>query len=227
MKQRHLDPYLIEIILHYVNRLDQRKEEIITVHYTEIYDQQLAIGPYSLFFGLLTIDWVPQQDVYLKTIGKDISRNQSIYTIKTIIKMCWDYVYEMWLLRNTHQHDAKEGPVNFKRLQLLQEIKDLYEKQGNMLSADRDIFSAPQSSREHHTITQLQEYVRFAKPITKKSIEDAREHGKRFRKIPEYFKVIKSTKRKKKKEKENHRGSYTMEKERTRKGITHPSPGDM
>ena len=98
----------------------------------------------------------------------------------------------MWLLRNTHQHDAKEGPVNFKRLQLLQEIRDLYEQQEKMLSADRDIFLALSSSRDHHTITQLQEYVNFAKPITKKSIEDAKEHEKYFRKIPEYFKVIKS-----------------------------------
>ena len=72
----------------------------------------------------------------------------------------------MWLLCNTHQHDIKDETLNFKKLQLLQEIKDLYEMKEHMLSADRDIISTELKTQEKHTIMQLQEYKKFAKKIT-------------------------------------------------------------
>ena len=78
-------------------------------------------------------------------------------------------------------------PMNFKKIQLLQEIKDLYAMKTQMLSADRDIFSKDIKEREHHTIMQLQEYKKFAKQITQQSVADAKEHGKNFRKIDQYF----------------------------------------
>lgn len=93
----------------------------------------------------------------------------------------------MWFLRNTHQHDTKDTPVNFKKLQLLQEIRECYELKNQMLSADRDIFSTSFVTRENHTIMQLQEYAKFAKQITKQSIADAKEHGKHFKTIERYF----------------------------------------
>ena len=96
----------------------------------------------------------------------------------------------MWLLRNTHQHDATDAPVNFKKLQLLQEIRDLYALKEKMLSADRDIFSTPIATRETHTIMQLQEYTKFAKQITKRSIANAKEHGRQFKTITQYFSPI-------------------------------------
>ena len=93
----------------------------------------------------------------------------------------------MWLLRNSHQHDTKDEPRNFKKLQLLQEIKDLYAMKEHMLCADRDIFATKIETRETHTIMQLQEYTKFAKQITKRSKADAKEHGKNFKKIDHYF----------------------------------------
>ena len=53
--------------------------------------------------------------------------------------------------------------MNFKKLQLLQEITDLYAIKEHMLSADRDIFSTELETWERHTIMQLQEYTKFAK----------------------------------------------------------------
>ena len=80
----------------------------------------------------------------------------------------------MWLLWNTHQHDTKDEPMNFKKLQLLQEIRKLYNLKDQMLSANRDIFLITLATREHHTIMQLQEYTKFAKKVTQRSIADAK-----------------------------------------------------
>ena len=77
----------------------------------------------------------------------------------------------------------------------MQEIKELYEQQEYMLSADRDIFATPIQQRDNHTIMQLQEYTKFATQITKRSKADAVEHGKRFKKMTEYFPTIKHKKR--------------------------------
>ena len=186
MKTLNIDPYLQEIIQTYLERL-YKCQNTKNIHYNKIYEKQYAIGKYSIFYGLLTQDWVHQQNKYLYYIGKDTKKNQAQYAIKKIIKLCWDYVYEVWLLRNTHQHDTKEMPMNFKKIQLLQEIKDLYAMKTQMLSADRDIFSKDIKEREHHTIMQLQEYKKFAKQITQQSVADAKEHGKNFRKIDQYF----------------------------------------
>ena len=87
----------------------------------------------------------------------------------------------MWLLRNTHQHDTKDALVNFKKLQLLHEICEIYELKDQMLCANRDIFSTTLATREHHTIMQLQEYTKFAKQVTRQSIADATEHGKHLK----------------------------------------------
>ena len=81
-------------------------------------------------------------------------------------------------MRNTHQHEKNDAPVNFKKLQLLQEIKELYEQQDHMLSADRDIFNMPLRQRENHTIMQLQENTKIATQKSKRSKADAVEHGK-------------------------------------------------
>ena len=66
-----------------------------------------------------------QQDQYLHYIGQDTTKNQSVSAIKAIIKQYWDYKYEILILRNSHQHDKNDAPFNFKKLQLLQEIKEL------------------------------------------------------------------------------------------------------
>lgn len=50
-----------------------------------------------------------------------------------------------------------------------------------MLSADKDIFSTMLETQELHTIMQLQEYNKFAKQITRRSIVDAKEHGKHIK----------------------------------------------
>lgn len=101
----------------------------------------------------------------------------------------------MWLLRNTHQYDAaSDQPINFKKLQLLQEIKDLYVTSDQMLNSNRDIFAKEYITRENHTIMQLQTYKNFAHSISQKSIIDTKEHKKHFRKIKHYFLVITSIK---------------------------------
>ena len=57
--------------------------------------------------------------------------------------------------------------MNFKKLQLLQEICELYDLKDQMLSADCDIFLITLDTREQHTNIQLQEYTKFAKQVTR------------------------------------------------------------
>ena len=60
-----------------------------------------------------------------------------------------------------------------------------------MLSADRDIFATSLDAREHQTIMQLQEFTKFAKQITRRSIADAKENGNIFKNIRQYFTEVK------------------------------------
>lgn len=60
-----------------------------------------------------------------------------------------------------------------------------------MLSADRDIFATSLDTRKHQSIMQLQEFTKFAKQITRRSIADAKENGKNFKNIRQYFTEVK------------------------------------
>ena len=96
----------------------------------------------------------------------------------------------MWELRNSQLHKATEEPLNFKKAQLVKEIETLYSRKELMLYNDRDIFHLPLQDREKHSMMQLKQYFINTKLIQTKSIVDAKEFGKKHRKINHYFQKI-------------------------------------
>ena len=77
---------------------------------------------------------------------------------------------------------------SYKRIQLLHEIRNMYENKDHMLSSDRDIFNLPfNTQNEFHNVNQLQTFIKANKNIMKQSMKDASYLGKDFQKIPFYF----------------------------------------
>ena len=77
---------------------------------------------------------------------------------------------------------------SYKRIQLLHEIKGLYENKNNMLASDRDICRIPfESITQTHTVAQLSLFLDANKKIIKQSTKEAKILGKRFKKITQYF----------------------------------------
>ena len=56
-----------------------------------------------------------------------------------------------------------------------------------MLVLDREIFSKPYEVRAQHSTKQLKQWYAWAKPIVKQSLQDAAEHGKRYKPINQHF----------------------------------------
>ena len=120
----------------------------------------------------------------------DNLKNQALTGIKAMIEIFWTFTKEMWELRNSQLHEATEEPLNFKKVQLMKEIETLYSRKELMLYNDRDIFHLPLQDREKHTMMQLKQYFTNTKLIQTKSIADAKEFGKKHRKINHYFQRI-------------------------------------
>lgn len=78
-------------------------------------------------------------------------KNQAATNIKTLIKAFWKFTKEMWHKRNTQQHNETIPHFNFKRLQILSEIEQLYDNQDHMLFNDTELFSVPLATREKNT----------------------------------------------------------------------------
>jgi hypothetical protein len=90
------------------------------------------------------------------------------------ITKIWDALHLTWKERNNDLHRMKgAAPLQLKRIQLLDEITELYTSQPLMLSCDRDIFSIPLSARLTQSTNGLRHFLELAKPIVKRSKADA------------------------------------------------------
>ena len=99
-----------------------------------------------------------------------------------------EFVHQLWLTQNGHLHqtDISTAP-SYKRLQLLQEIRELYTKRYDMLVNDRAIFLKNITTFEDKTTDNLNRFIQHSTPIVRQSIKDAKQYGKKFRRIPDYF----------------------------------------
>ena len=169
-----------------VTILDDR---VLEDEYEELYQEQLLLGQYSPFFGFFHQDWLVLQERYLDLRSLPRTRNQALLGLKALLTEIFSFLHELWLFRNTQLHGEDGSRLHsFKRLQLLQEIKTLYEDQDKLLYDDRAIFSLPFEDRERHTVPQLKHFLRFAQSVARISTKQAEELGKGFRKIDYYFK---------------------------------------
>lgn len=87
-----------------------------------------------------------------------------------MISSSCEYTKKTWLLRNAQLHQPTMVIMNFKQIQLIEDIANLYDKENEMLYDDRVIFSITLKTRnKFHTVMQLQQFHKIAKQNRRKA----------------------------------------------------------
>jgi hypothetical protein len=156
-----------------------------------LFQSQLALGPDSLIFGFFHEDWVTLQHSYLGLRKLPRSKNQAFLCIRSILVKIYDSWFHLWLLRNSHLHGTLPNNLHsYRRFQLLREIRDLYDSAPTMLRHDRDIFRHDYDSFKEVPERALLSFVKFAKPVVKRSQKQALQLGPNCRTITDYFTYV-------------------------------------
>ena len=217
MIKHDIDPDLKKIINYFTDTVNNPQPTLSDI-YNQILQNQLKIGKQSLHFGYFSRKWIETQASYRRQIKLDNSKNQALAGIKAMIEIFWEFTKEMWELRNSQLYEDTEEPLNFKKLQLMKSIQELYSKTERMLYNDREIFHIPLKNRENHTMMQLKRYFINTKKIQDRSIVDAKALEKRHRKINHYFKRIPNKRNITKKHKQNKKKKYRYRNKSTKYG---------
>jgi hypothetical protein len=192
--KHHFDPYLRWIVWLFMDQyLDPPSLVTPTFPdlYSTLYRAQRLLGPDSLMYGFFHADWVMIQDDYLEFRNLPRNKNQSLQMMKLLSTMLFDALHELWLLRNSHLHDSHGTSLHsYKHSQLLHEIASLYDQDPSMLASDRSIFHYPLEQRQTHNTNQLRNFLSFARPVVQISVAQAKDMGKNFRSIDEYFRPV-------------------------------------
>jgi hypothetical protein len=156
-----------------------------------LFQTQLALGPDSQLFGFFHEQWVPLQHEYLGLRNLPRSKNQAFLCIRSLVVKIFDSWFHLWLLRNSHLHGTSANNLHsYRRLQLLREIWDLYDSAPSMLRHDRDIFRHDYESFLEVPERALLSFVKFAKPVVKRSQKQAAKLGPNCRAITDYFHYV-------------------------------------
>jgi hypothetical protein len=111
--------------------------------------------------------------------------------MKLLSTTIFSTLHELWLLRNSHLHDSEGTSLHsYKHSQLLQEIASLYDLAPSMLASDRSIFHYPLAKRRTHNTNQLRNFLSFARPVVKISLDQAKDMGSNFKTVDEYFRPV-------------------------------------
>jgi hypothetical protein len=160
-------------------------------NHLRLFQTQLALGPDSLLFGFFHDQWVPLQHEYLGLRKLPRSKNQAFLCIRSLVITIFDSWFHLWLLRNSHLHGTSANNLHsYRRLQLLREIRDLYDSAPSMLRHDRDIFRHDYESFLEVPERALLSFVKFAKPVVKRSQKQAAKLGPNCRAITDYFNYV-------------------------------------
>jgi hypothetical protein len=108
--------------------------------------------------------------------------------MKILASTIFGALHELWFLRNSHLHDADGTSLHsYRHSQLLHEIEALYDLAPSMLASDRAIFHYPLDKRQSQNTNQLRNFLSFARPVVKLSVQQAKDMGTNFKSIDEYF----------------------------------------
>ena len=118
------------------------------------------------------------------------SKNQAFLGIRSLVIKIFDSWYHLWLVRNSHLHGTSDTLHSYRRLQLLREIRDLYDSAPSMLRHGRDIFRHEYNSFLDVPEHALLLFVQFAKPVVKRSQKQASMLGPNCNAITDYFDYI-------------------------------------
>jgi hypothetical protein len=132
---------------------------------------------------------VALQHSYLALRQLPRNKNQAFLCIRSLVTTIFDSWYGLWLLRNSHLHSTLDHNLHsFCRLQLLHEI--LYDSAPTMLRHDRQIFRHEFDSFADAPVRTLLSFVKFAKPIVKRSKKQTVTLGPNSRSITDYFDYV-------------------------------------
>jgi hypothetical protein len=191
---RHLDPYLRRIVWLFMDQyldIPILPTANLPSRYLTLYHAQRLLGPDSIMFGFFHHDWILIQDDYLKFRKLPNNKNQATSLMKITASIIFGALHELWFLRNSHLHDADGKSLHsYQHSQLLHEIEALYDLAPLMLASDRAIFHYSLDKRQSHNTNQLRNFLSFARPVVKLSIQQAKDMGSRFRPIDEYFRPV-------------------------------------
>ena len=70
---------------------------------------------------------------------------------------------------------------------LLTSLEDLYDKHDHMLVCNRGILATPLEEPKGHSNCQLENIIKYAKPIVKQNIQQAQQNGPNFKPIYKHF----------------------------------------
>jgi hypothetical protein len=154
----------------------------------KLFQSQLALGPDSLIYGLFHTDWVYLQHEYLGLSNLPRSKNQAFLCLRSLVVSIFHSWFHLWLLRNSHLHGTSVTNLHsYRRLQLLREIRDLYDSAPSMLRHDRDIFRHEYDSFLDVPERALKSFIQFATPVVNRSKKQASTLGPNCRAITDYF----------------------------------------
>jgi hypothetical protein len=94
--------------------------------------QQADIGWDHWWKGRLSQEWAALVNYDISTVKSGIRFNSSEKWAKDIIKLNWDFVYQMWVERNRIEHDMNGDPELRKKEKLIEIIQGEY----NLLNLD-------------------------------------------------------------------------------------------
>ena len=160
----------------------------IPSEYSMLLTTQLQLGTDSIFFGFFVKEWFILQNRYLQARRLPTNRNQTASAIQTVISAVLLQTQSIWTIRNSHLHNT--DPLqqhSYARLHLLGQIQELYDCLPLMLAADRDILSIPYTRRLDQPTPTLRSFYKWAKPMVERSVQEADELGRSFRRIDSYF----------------------------------------
>ena len=200
-KKHNIDPTIRQIVLFFT----LYDNIIIKTQITQLYQtkynnalvEQEEIGSNSIYYGFFSRQWIPLQLEYLKYTNCDTSKNQAPGGMAAISITIIKHIHSLWKIRCNHQHrNNPDNSPNYRKLQLLHEIKELYSKDIYMLESDKAILHEPIDSFLDKENCQIQHTIKELTPIINLSIKSASILGTKFRKIDSYFLPICNTTRK-------------------------------
>jgi len=191
--KHNADPWLRQILFSHLANFDGAVTfnlAALTAPYLQLVEGQSALGEDALFYGFFHQSWHQLQHAYLKQQHKPCDRNQASRTVKFWITRFHQAAHDLWLIRNHHLH-RKEGNAvrSFSRIRLIREVEIQYTHYNTVLYNDRDPIygNTTEEERKEHSIPQLRQWLKFAKPLITKSCSDAAAVGLRGSRITDFF----------------------------------------
>ena len=98
--------------------------------------------------------------------------------IITIHNIFMKHVRSLWDIRNSMAHDADpQNHMGYRRLTLLTQVQDLYQKYDQVLACDKHLLDEPVEDFQRKSNSQIKTFLDYTKPLINFSIKTVKEQG--------------------------------------------------